>query len=363
VLVPDYSQWELSTVSDDEVVAHRPGAGSAPAEVLRRGGLAPDSDYDFGGLKLRTLPRPDGELLARVTTANDVHVGENGCGIIGSGDTSGLGGLATTSAATGAAHTPVLRSLAGETPYPELMSRDAAGEMAALEPDAVVVKGDLTDAGRPEEYTAFLDCYQSAFGDRLVHVRGNHDAYEGQRFADTEVAEVTLPGVILAVLDTTIERSASGQVRPSQLEWLDELGSRADRPVLVFGHHHCWKPGSRRSATYFGIRPEDSEALVAVVARRPRIAGYFAGHTHRNRVRYFAETGVVPYVEVASTKDFPGTWAEYRIFEGGITQVHHRTSTPRALAWSDRCRALYWGVYPSYAFGTLADRCFAIPLR
>jgi predicted phosphodiesterase len=359
----DHSQFELSTVSDDEVVAHLPGEDGAPAEVLRRDGLAPDSDYDFSGLRLRTLPRPGGELLARVTTANDVHFGENGCGIVGHGDTSELGDLATGADAGSAAPTPVLRSQAGETPYPRLMSDHAAGEMAALQPDAVVVKGDLTDAGRPEEYQAFLDCYQGAFGERLVHVRGNHDAYEGRRFADTAVREVTLPGVILAVLDTTIERSATGRLRSSQLEWLDELAARADRPVLVFGHHHCWKPGSRRSATYFGIRPEDSEALVAVVARRERIAGYFAGHTHRNRVRRFAETGEVPYVEVASTKDFPGSWAEYRIFEGGILQVHRRTSTPEALAWSDRCRALYWGVYPAYAFGTLADRCFAIGPR
>jgi 3',5'-cyclic-AMP phosphodiesterase len=359
----DYSAFELSTVSDDGVVAHLPGAGGAPAEVLRRDGLAADSDYDFSGLALHTLPRPAGELLARVTTANDVHFGENGCGIIGHGDTSELGELAPGALAAGPVPTPVLRSAAGETPYPQLMSDDAAAEMAALNPDAVVVKGDLTDAGRPEEYRAFLDCYGKAFGERLVHVRGNHDAYEGRRFADTEVREVTLPGVILAVLDTTIERSATGQLRPSQLEWLDELASRADRPVLVFGHHHCWKPGSRRSPTYFGIRPEDSEALVAVVARRRHIAGYFAGHTHRNRVRYFAETGPVPYVEVASTKDFPGSWAEYRVFEGGITQLHHRTSTAAALDWSDRCRALYWGAYPAYAFGTLADRCFAIGLR
>jgi 3',5'-cyclic AMP phosphodiesterase CpdA len=361
--MPDYSQFELTTVSDDEVVAHLPGVDGAPAEVLRHHGLAPDADYDFGGLKLRTLPRPGGELLARVTTANDVHFGENGCGIIGHGDTSELGALAPNAVAGAGMPTPVLRTPAGETPYPQLMSRDAASEMAALEPNAVVVKGDLTDAGRPHEYQAFLDCYQKVFGERLVHVRGNHDAYEGQRFADTAVAQVTLAGVILAVLDTTIERCATGQLRASQLEWLDELASRADRPVLVFGHHHCWKPGSRRSATYFGIRPEDSEALVAVVARQSRIAGYFAGHTHRNRVRYFAETGVVPYVEVASTKDFPGSWAEYRVYEGGILQVHHRTSTPEALAWSDRCRALYWGVYPTYAFGTLADRCFAIALR
>ena len=114
-------------------------------------------------------------------------------------------------------------------------------------------------------------------------------------------------------------------MRDEDLAWLDELAARSDRPVLVFGHHHVWDPASsERSDDYFGIRPADSEPLIAPVAARPAIRGYFAGHTHRNRVRCFATTGAVPFVEVASVKDFPGTWAEYRVYEGGILQIHRR---------------------------------------
>jgi hypothetical protein len=71
-------------------------------------------------------------------------------------------------------------------------------------------------------------------------------------------------------------------------------------------------------------------------------------------------------VEVGCVKDFPGTWAEYRVYEGGLMQVVHRISTTDALAWSERCRHLYsdFGVdYETYALGTLADRCFTIDLR
>ena len=71
----------------------------------------------------------------------------------------------------------------------------------------------------------------------------------------------------------------------------------------------------------------------------------------------------VPFAEVACLKDYPGTWAEYRIFEGGVLQVHRRLSTPEALAWSERCRAMYHGAYPWYAFGEVGDRCFALPDR
>ena len=65
-------------------------------------------------------------------------------------------------------------------------------------------------------------------------------------------------------------------------------------------------------------------------------------------------------------KDFPGTWAEYRVYDGGILQVVHRVSSPEALAWSERCRTLYsdFGVdYVAYALGSLNDRCFTISLR
>ena len=65
-------------------------------------------------------------------------------------------------------------------------------------------------------------------------------------------------------------------------------------------------------------------------------------------------------MEVACVKDFPGSWAEYRVFDSGVLQVHRRISTPEALAWSERTRALFGGMYPDYAFGHLADRCFAI---
>ena len=73
-----------------------------------------------------------------------------------------------------------------------------------------------------------------------------------------------------------------------------------------------------------------------------------------------------PSIEIGCTKDFPGTWAEYRVHEGGVMQVVHRMSTPDALAWSESCRHLYadFGIdYETYALGTIADRCFTIPLR
>jgi 3',5'-cyclic-AMP phosphodiesterase len=328
---------ELTAVSDDTAVFF-----DGPRRIAMDA-LNADSAYAYEGLEFRTLPRPPGERLATVTTVNDLHFGETECGRF---DIPGidLG--------------PVLAAEPGADPYPEVMNRGAVAEMAALSPDAVVAKGDLTDSGRREEMDAFLTVYEGAFGARLWWTRGNHDT----GFETAGPQQVPLPGVILAIVDTAVAGLASGRLDFDQLDWLDQVGADADRPVLVFGHHHCWQPGSRaRPDTYFGLHPDDSEALVQVVARRRSLVGYFAGHTHRNRVRRFPETGAVPWVEVACVKDFPGTWAEYRVFEGGILQVSHRIATPEALAWSERCRAMVSGYYPTYAFGQLTDRCFAIP--
>jgi 3',5'-cyclic AMP phosphodiesterase CpdA len=122
-------------------------------------------------------------------------------------------------------------------------------------------------------------------------VRGNHDVCGARTFADDPVQEVVLPGVVVAILDTTIPGKANGTLHPDQLAWLDALGARADRPVLVLGHHHVWNPDTgHRDGTYYGIEPDASQGLVDVVARRPALVAYAAGHTHRNRVVHVAAT-------------------------------------------------------------------------
>ena len=327
---------ELTTVADDGAVLHD------GARVVCHDDLEPDTEYELEGVAFRTLPRPPGERLAMVATVNDLHFGETVCGVMAGVD---LG--------------PPIRAEPGEPPYPETMNRAAAAEIAAYRPDVVVAKGDLTTSATAEEFAAFFDCYGSVFGDRLHWVRGNHDARDGGAVDGPAVAEVALPGVVLALLDTAVAGRPGGALSGDQLEWLDELGQRADGPVLVFGHH----PLADAARDSFGLRPADSEGLVAVVARRPALLGYFAGHTHRNRVRHEDATGGVPWVEVSATKDFPGGWAEYRVFEGGVLQVFHRISSPEALAWSERTRAMFGGLYPAYSFGALEERCFAVGPR
>ncbi len=291
--------------------------------------------------------------MARVVSVNDLHFGETVCGLV---DGVGIG--------------PVLQADPDGPPYPTLMNRAAVSEIRAMSPDAVVAKGDLTSSGSAPEYAEFESVYRRAFADRLVVTLGNHDkplAGGGVPLVPP-VQAVDLQGVSLAVLDTARPGRPGGQVSDEQVDWLDELASRADRPVMVFGHHPA---GGEDMASLFGpesgdatcLDDESTRRLVSVVTRRTTIAGYFAGHTHRNKVRNLPSTGRFPWVEVACVKDFPGSWAEYRIFEGAIFQIHHRISSdPAARRWSERCRSLFGGYYPSYALGEDTDRCFEIPL-
>jgi Icc protein len=341
---------DITTVADDLIVLHD------GEHVVRYDELSPETEYDLHGQFITTLARPAGQLLARVATVNDVHFGETEAGRI---DDNPDG--------------PIQRALPGEAPYPETMNRGAIAEIAAIDPVAVIVKGDLSQDGQPPEWAAFESNYRGAFGDRLHVVRGNHDAYKFQSgYAGDQWIEVD--GLAVALMDTVIPGKTTGMLTTDQLAWLDERAAGADRPVLVMGHHQQWVGSSgdngSRGEGYFGLHPDASDALAAVVRRRSSIVGYTAGHTHRHRVRAMYDAGpdapAVPTIEIGCVKDFPGTWAEYRVYEGGVMQVVHRISSPDALHWSERCRHLYsdFGIdYESYALGRLEDRCLILPLR
>ena len=332
---------ELTTVADDAATFH----DGTSFEHL--GGLEPDAAHEHTGISFRTLPRPSGELRCRIGTVNDVHFGEVEAGRIDDVHTDG----------------PIMRVEPGEEPYPETMNRAAVAELAAARVDAVIVKGDLTNLGTQAELDEFAACYEPAFGDRLHVVRGNHDAMAGVE-AYTGDRWIDLPGVAVALLDTVRPGHENGRLTAAQIDWLDAATAAATVPVLVMGHHQQFLAGGNRSPDYFGIEPDSSDALTDVIRRRPAIVAYTSGHTHRHRIRRI--DGRIPTIEVGCVKDFPGTWAEYRVYDGGILQVVHRMSSPAALAWSERCRALYsdFGLdYGTYALGGLDDRCVAIDLR
>ena len=275
---------ELTSVADDEVVFHDGD------EVHRFDGLAPDTEHTFMGIEVRTLPRPERRAAVPLRHRQRRALRREVCGI---DETFGS--------------EPVFRSEPGEPPYPEMMNSGAIAEIAAIDPAAVIVKGDLTADGHDEEYAAFRQFYGGAFGDRLHTVRGNHDGYRGQTYESGD-REIVLPGVRVLLLDTVIPFQTTGRITREQLAWVDDLAASSDRPVMVMGHHHPWSPdSSKRSLTYFGINPDDSEGLVdrdraATVDHRV----LRRAHPPQPRAPLRARRARFPYVEVACVKDYPG---------------------------------------------------------
>jgi predicted phosphodiesterase len=263
---------ELTTVADDYAVFFERRKGK-PVERVVVDGLVPGHKYNFQGKHFRTLNRPSGKLLSTFATVNDIHIGEIICGFDSKHPKRG----------------PILKNEPGKMPYAEMMSRNAVEEILATKPDAVLVKGDITDAGKPEDFSKFFEIW-GRFGSKLHWVCGNHDVHFQRPSAAEEMVRVDLPGVILAMLDTSILQQATGRVSAEQLAWLDDICKTADRPVLVFGHHHLWTSSEKNNPHYFGIDPADSEKLVALFRKHKCLVGYFCGHTHSSRIMMFPPT-------------------------------------------------------------------------
>jgi hypothetical protein len=188
----------------------------------------------------------------------------------------------------------------------------------------------------------------------MHHVRGNHDAMRDPEMARQGAPyAIALDGVTLAVLDTAVPGHVGGSLDAAQRGWLDDLAAGTADPVLVFAHHPAFNHDP-----HYGLSSDDHEALLAVFARRENIVGYLAGHTHSNHVVRDPRGRDVPCVEVACAKDYPGAWAEYRIHEGGYTQVMRRVAAPAARDWSARARHMIQGIYRDLVLGEVGDRCF-----
>jgi 3',5'-cyclic-AMP phosphodiesterase len=232
---------------------------------------------------------------------------------------------------------------------PAVALRRALGRVLMLDPrpDCVVITGDLTDHGRPEEYEALREVL-GRFPLPLHLVAGNHDdpaalraAFAGTPFlgggtatddsddpqapnsdedaSDSVEAEtdakagagtdanaspdaddvpapdahaghyvVRHPALTVAVLESKVPGAPGGRLGEAQLAWLDRtLRARPGTPAVVCLHHPPLPVGI---PLLDGMRLADGPALAEVVARHPQVVRVLAGHVHRPVVAPFAGT-------------------------------------------------------------------------
>ncbi|MFC7396413.1 phosphodiesterase [Chelatococcus sp. GCM10030263] len=180
------------------------------------------------------------------------------------------------------------------------MMRRAVAALLALDPlpDCVLVTGDLTDCGLPEEY----DLVREALADLpmpVFPVPGNHDRRETfaaglgglcSKLPATGFQHYTVEDypVRLIGLDTLVAGEHGGALCPEREAWLAaRLGEGDGRPTLIFMHHPPFLTGiDGMDVMLCTVSPE----LPELIARHPEIERIVCGHYHRPIVRRWAGT-------------------------------------------------------------------------
>ncbi len=315
-----------------------------------------------------TLTPPPGRYLFTLALCNDLHMGEGTSGIIAGN------------------WPPSFQQDPGLPPYAEVMLSALLADLRRPDrgADRLLIAGDLTSEALPADVARvrqLLDGWGTLNRDYFV-ARGNHDRphvgtpYDGctpvagsadhhdcwgdvfpvprQTLSSHEVGGLRIVG-----LDTTTLDAAGGTLDDGQLADLThELRRDRDRPTLLFGHHPVTFEAAVTTAAGPGFDLDQGRArsLEALYLRTPGVFFHHSGHTHRNKRTFIEGDRSVEFLEVAATKEYPGGYSLVRVHSGGYQVNFYKTRSDLARQWSQRTRAEYFGVWPHYALGTIADR-------
>src|SRR5713101_8605116 len=163
---------------------------------------------------------------------------------------------------------------------PNLLER-ALTEVNDLEPDIVVISGDLTTFGFKEEYALakqYIDMIDCA---AVVIIPGNHDSrnvgyvHFEQLFGDRN-SVTRVGGVTVVAVDSTEPDLDNGQIGRGRYGWIEEqFADPADLPVFVVHHHLLPVPGTGRERNIVNDAGDTLETL-----QRANVDLVLAGHKH-----------------------------------------------------------------------------------
>ena len=155
--------------------------------------------------------------------------------------------------------------------------------------DAVIVTGDLTDIGLPEEYERLRECLDQIDAPWFP-IPGNHDERRNflKCFGDLpalkdcdEFAHYCVEDFPIRMigLDTVVDGKPYGHLCDKRLQWLDRiLREQPDKPTLLFMHHPPIKVG----ITHMDVQNLlNGEALFECIAPHQQVKHLACGHVHR----------------------------------------------------------------------------------
>ena len=144
----------------------------------------------------------------------------------------------------------------GGSRYREELLRTAIEEVNESQPDLVVVAGDLTDDGYPDQYPLAARELAALTCPLIVRVPGNHDArnvgylrYEDVFGARDSRLRLHCGGldVTLVAVDSSKPDLDEGEIGREHYGWITEgFGGKADLRIFVCHHHLVPVPGTGR---------------------------------------------------------------------------------------------------------------------
>jgi 3',5'-cyclic AMP phosphodiesterase CpdA len=163
--------------------------------------------------------------------------------------------------------------------------RTAITEINGAEPDIVVVAGDVTDDGYPDQYPLAKKELEAIACEHVILVPGNHDArnvgyrrfeeWFGPRDSQHRLRAAGLD-VALVCVDSSKPDLDEGEVGREQYAWIeDALAETADVRLFVCHHHLVAIPDTGREVN----QVHDAGDVLALL-RHARVDVVLAGHRH-----------------------------------------------------------------------------------
>lgn len=214
----------------------------------------------------------------------------------------------------------------GAARFREELLLTAIEEINAAEPDLVVIAGDLTDDGYPDQYPLAEQELAAIAAPHIVRVPGNHDArnvgyvlYEdtfGPRDSQLRFESAGLD-VALVGVDSSKPDIDEGEIGREHYGWIEEgFALDADLRVFVCHHHLMPVPGTGRERN----QVLDAGDVLALL-RRSSVDLVLSGHRHVPYVWPLAGILIVHSGTVSTlrTRGFPHPAYNFlRIEEGRI---------------------------------------------
>ena len=171
----------------------------------------------------------------------------------------------------------------GGARYREELLRTAIAEINDAGADLIVVAGDLTDEGFPDQYpVAVEELAALAASPTIVRVPGNHDARNVGyvHFEDLfgeRSSVLRKDGVTVVAVDSTEPDLDHGQIGRGRYAWIEEQFSAEPSHLRIFVLHHHLLPvpgtGRERNVVY-----DAGDALECLL--RAGVQLVLSGHKH-----------------------------------------------------------------------------------